>query len=99
MVWRVTVEWLDDEQAVPEFVAHGRVCHLDDRHGADLRDFHSYWEVEPNARSSFDHPQAVHKLVGSSVVENYPRRQGSIWDLVATMLTHAGRGWPGEADR
>lgn len=95
MVWRVTVEWLEDEQSKPEFVAHGRICHLDpEQAGLDRRSFHSYWEVEPNDRSSFDHPQWVHKLVGTSIVENYPRREGSIWDLVATMLTEAGRGWP-----
>lgn len=100
MVWRITVDWLEDEDATPEFVAHGRICHLNpEESGLPLRSFHSYWEVEPNPRSTFDHPQTTHKLVGSSVVQDYPRLEGSIWDLVATMLTHAGRGWPGEADR
>jgi hypothetical protein len=100
VVWRITVEWLDDEESTPELVAHGRVCHLDPAEAdLPLRSFHSYWEIEPNPRSTFDYPQATHKLVGTSVVESYPRLEGSIWDLIATMLTHAGRGWPGEAGR
>lgn len=95
MVWRITVDWLDEEGSAPEFVAAGRICHLyPEEAGGDLRAFHSYWEVEPNPRSSFDREAHVHHLIGSSVVKDYPRREGSIWDLVATMLTESGRGWP-----
>ena len=56
MVWRIVVEWLEDEEAVPDLVAHGRICHLDKEHGAERRDFHSYWEIEPNALSSLRSP-------------------------------------------
>jgi hypothetical protein len=98
VVWRITIEWLDDEESKPEPVAHGRICHLEpEEAGLPLRSFHSYWEVEPNPRSTFDHPQSIHKLVSTSVVEDYPRFEGSIWDLVATMLVASGRGWPGLA--
>jgi hypothetical protein len=98
VVWRITVDWLDDEESKPEPVAHGRICHLEpEEAGLPLRSFHSYWEIEPNPRSTFDHPQSIHKLVGTSIVEDYPRLEGSIWDLVATMLVASGRGWPGLA--
>ena len=104
MVWRITVEWLDDEESKPEHVAHGRICHLDPKEvGQPRRAFHSYWEAtEPPMKSNappyvLNDPRAVHHCVSTSIVEDYPRHEGSIWDLVATMLTHAGRGWPGEA--
>jgi hypothetical protein len=97
MVWRILVDWLDDEDSEPQHVAHGRICHLNpEEAGLPLRSFHAYFEVEPNPSSTFDHPHAIHKLVGTAVVEDYPRLEGSIWDLVATMLIHAGRGWPGK---
>lgn len=43
-----------------------------------------------------DDPRAVHHCVSTAVVKDFPRFDGSIWDLVATMLTESGRGWPGK---
>jgi len=103
VVWRITIDWLPDgDETRPEFVAHGRICHLDQEHGAERRSFHAYFEAtEPPMKSNdppylLDDPRAVHHCVATAVVEDYPRLDGSIWDLVATMLVHAGRGWPGK---
>ena len=99
MVWRVRVDWLPDgDESKAEPLAHGRICHL--RKDERTADFHAYFEADEVPIDSneppylLDDPRKTFHCVSTAVVENYPRFQGSIWDLLAKMLTASGRGEP-----
>ena len=103
MVWRLTLDWLPDgDETKPEFVGHARICNLNEHeHGSPLGSYHAYFEANEVPMASNEppylpeDPRRTFHGVSTAVVKDYPRFQGSTWDLVATMLTASGRGWPG----
>lgn len=99
MVWRVRVDWLPDgDESRAEPLAHGRICHLEKNQ--ELAKYHAYFEAnEPPMASEkppylVDDPRNTYHCVSSTVVNDYPRFWGSVWDLVATALVESGRGRP-----
>lgn len=88
----------DEEQA--EVVATGKICNLREHEpGSPLGNFHAFFEAnevpasEPAPYAPDDERRTWH-LTGSGVTKDYPRRQGGVWDLIATMLQEAGKGRP-----
>lgn len=79
-------------------IALGKVCNLRTHEpGSPLGDFHAYFEAnevprsEPKPYTRDDLRKTYHSM-GSAVVEDFPRFDGSIWDLIATMLRASGIG-------
>ena len=104
MVWRIRVDWLPEgDETKAEELAHGRICHL--RHDERTADLHAYFEADEVPMASneppykLDDPRKTYHCVSTAVVEGYPRFQGSVWDLIATMLTESGRGRPAQPTR
>lgn len=101
---RITVELLphgDESQA--RVIGTAKVCNLR-RHeaGSPLGSYHAYFEANEVPMASNEPPylpddaRRTYHTVGSSVIEDFPRFTGSSWDLIASTLQAAGRGWPAE---
>jgi len=105
-MFRITVELLPHgDETKAKLLGIGKICNLR-RHepGSPLGTFHAYFEANevpmannPPPYLPDDPRRSLHHLVGDCIVEEFPRYEGSIWDLIATALTKAGRGWPGHA--
>jgi hypothetical protein len=98
---KITVELAPHgDEAAAEVIAFAKVCNLR-RHepGSELGSYHAYFEAHEVPRSEPgpympDDPRRTYHKVGDAIVEDYPRREGSVWDLIATMLDGAGFGRP-----
>jgi hypothetical protein len=99
---QITVSYLphgEEDKAEP--LGFARICNLREHEpGSDLGNFHAYFEAnEPPMASSPppylpDDPRRTYHKVADAIVVDYPRREGSVWDLIAAMLQQAGRGRP-----
>jgi hypothetical protein len=100
-VYRITVELLPHgDESKAEVVAQGKICNLR-RHepGSPLGTFHAFFEanaVPERDRPAFsaDELEPTYHTIGDCVLEDYPRSEGNVWDLVASTLHASGRGWP-----
>jgi hypothetical protein len=98
----ITVTYLPHgDESAAEPVGFARICNLREHEaGSELGSFHAYFEAnEPPMASQAppylpDDPRRTHHKVADAIVRDYPRREGSVWDLIAAMLAEAGRGRP-----
>lgn len=99
---RITVELLPhgDEDAA-ETIAFAKICNLRKHEaGSPLGDYHAYFEANEVPMASNpapylpDDPRRAYHCVSTAVVEDFPRFEGSVWDLIATMLEASGRSRP-----
>lgn len=87
-------------------VAEARICNLGTQPAPfELGDYHAFFEADevPDdaARGVLDRPafypdqaRKVEHLVSSAYTYDYPRLKGSVWDLIADLLSKGGRGRP-----
>jgi len=80
-VFHLTLEYVPHgDESKKEVIGLARICNLRKHEpGSDLGSFHGYFEVE-NARQI------------DAYIEDYPRKQGTPWDLIATLLRASGAG-------
>lgn len=90
---KITVEELPHgDETAARVVAEGRICNLRQHPpGSPLGDFHAFFETDYT-----DDDENRHTLVASTYTKDFPRREGTVWDLVATMLNEGGLGRPKE---
>jgi hypothetical protein len=82
---KLTLEYLPHgDESKAEVIGFARVCNLrKHEQGSKLGSFHGYFET--------DKPEHTYS---DGFIEDYPRFEGSPWDLVATLLQISGRGHP-----
>ena len=92
--------WPGGDESKAEQIAEGRICNLRQHEpGSPLGNFHAYFDAtavpeKPEPPQHVDELEPAYHTVGNTYLTDYPRREGSVWDLIAAALLSAGRGRP-----
>jgi hypothetical protein len=80
-MFQLTLEYLPHgDETKAEKIGFARICNLRQHEpGSDIGSFHGYFEVE-GARQI------------DAFIKDYPRKQGTPWDLIAVLLRASGAG-------
>ncbi len=80
-MFHLTLEYVPHgDESKKETIGFARICNLREHPpGSDLGSFHGYFEVEE-----------IRKI--NAFVKDYPRKEGTPWDLIAALLLAGGAG-------